>query len=167
MTINSISGLTALDQTNVVAPSASSTSQAGTSETSAIAGFSVSMSQMGQLMNQLSSLAESDPEQFKKVTAEIAQQLTDAASQQGGPGADVLNKMAARFEKASQSGKAADLTPQANAPHKSGHHSHRHYVDASSATTETQSNSSGMPSPVQTLESIIQSALSGTTASST
>lgn len=120
---------------------------------------SVQMSQMGQLMNQLSTLAQSDPEKFKQVTAQIADKLSDAASQQSGQASDFLNKVADRFKQASQSGKASDLAPQGHpgAHHAGGHHGHRQYVQAADSATNAQTDNKA--TTLQSVENVISSAL--------
>ena len=95
MSINSVSSTSSVYSVQATTFDASSdTASAVTTPTS---GVSVDISKPGQLMSQLSSLAQSDPCQLKSVTASIAQQIQDAASSQSGAAADALNKLADRF----------------------------------------------------------------------
>jgi hypothetical protein len=125
-------------------------------------GVSVDISKPGQLLSSLTSLATSNPDQFKSVTATIAQQLKDAASSQSGSSADFLNKLADRFSNASQSGKASDLTPDAGKAHAHhGHHGGHHHAQASSGSSGAASaTGAGAPESVGSIvEGIISNAL--------
>jgi hypothetical protein len=123
---------------------------------------SVDVSKPGQLMRQLADLAQSDPAKFKAVTAEIAQKLRDAATAQGGPGGAVLNKIADRFDAASQSGKASDLAP---APAAQGHHHHHGgSYNKQGTPAATDDGSTGTESIAETIQGIVAGALNGSTA---
>jgi hypothetical protein len=71
---------------------------------------------MAQMFSKLEDLATSDPDKFKELTAKIAKELKDAAGVTTGKDAEMLNKMADSFEKASESGNADDLRPQGPPP---------------------------------------------------
>jgi len=135
-------------------------------EVAATPGISVQMSPMGGLMNELTSLAQSDPDKFKQVTAQISQQLTDAAAQQSGHAADFLTKMADRFKQASQSGNASDLSPQGHhGPHQAGgHHAHKQYAQADDPTGQSTDPNNSRAAVMKSVEDIISQALQATTA---
>lgn len=156
MDINNVQSLNALYDVSAVTPASAQVGSAGTSgSTSAV---SIDLSKPGKLFSELQSLASSDPAKFKEVTADIASQLKDAASSATGKQADVLNKIADRFETASQSGKASDLAPagdQGQRVHHGGHHHHAQTAAASDQTGSPTSNDSVM----QTLQQIIANAL--------
>jgi len=169
---NDISSISSLYSS---ANTASLTSATGsTASTASLSGagsaVSVDISKPGQLWRQLQALAQSDPSQFKEVTAEIASQLKDAASSQTGNQADFLNNLADRFQTASQSGNFADLVPsqgQAQAQPGAHHHHHHHAqsVDSSSSSAPTStSTSSTTGSMFQLVQKIISQALQGTSA---
>ncbi len=133
---------------------------AATSAGGAASGVSVDISQPGQLLASLKSLASSDPAKFKSVTASIAQQLKDAASAQSGAGADFLNKLADRFSTASQSGNASDLTPDAGKAqgHHHGHGGH-HHAQSATAGASSAAAATGASAPDQ-IGSIVQGIIS-------
>jgi hypothetical protein len=84
----------------------------GTSASSLDASaVSMDLSPMGQMMSKLSSLATSDPDKFKEVTAGIAEKLEAAAKEATGKDAEMLSQMASQFSKASESGDVSDLKP--------------------------------------------------------
>jgi hypothetical protein len=137
-------------------------------------GVSVSISKPGQLFGQLSSLASSDPDKFKTVTANIAQKLKDAASSQDGRRADFLSQLADKFDAASQSGSAAGLAPTPGGRahgHHGGHHHHAQAANGSGSSSDSGGGQDGQPgggaaagqgSPgalAQTVESILSDAL--------
>ena len=107
----SLSDIQAVTSAAATAASTAASSAVATATTSN--GVSVEISKFGQLRSELDSLAQSDPEKFKAVTADIAQKLKDAAGNETGGKANFLNKLADRFNSASQSGNAADLSPAA------------------------------------------------------
>lgn len=90
--------------------SSSAASSAGTSSTGS--SDSASLSGPGELFQELQSLSTSNPTEFKKITAEISQELQKAASSSIGSGdSNFLSQMASNFAKASQSGNFSDLFP--------------------------------------------------------
>jgi hypothetical protein len=87
-------------------------SNATTGSSSAATGDSSSVSDPGKLFSELEKLSKSNPTEFKKITAEIADQLKTAASNTTDANqASFLNQLANSFETASQSGKFSDLFP--------------------------------------------------------
>ncbi|HXI57729.1 MAG TPA: hypothetical protein VNO55_16805 [Polyangia bacterium] len=171
MSISSISSNDPIGGVTAVSPQVAPVATVDPS--SATAGVSVSISKPGQLFGQLSSLASSDPEKFKTVTADIAQKLKDAASSQDGRRADFLNQLADKFDAASQSGSAAGLAPTPGGRahgHHGGHHHHAQATNGSSGggggSQEGHAGSAagGQGSPgalAQTVESILSDALNG------
>jgi hypothetical protein len=166
MSINSVSSIsTLLDIQSVSTPSPSPAS--ATDASAATSGVNVDISKPGQLMSELTALAQSDPTKFKSVTADIAKQLQDAASSQSGSSASFLDKLADKFSAASQSGSAADLAPsgKAHGHHHGGGGHHRVHASASDGSTAAP-GAGPNDSVAQLVQGIISSAL-GTTSTST
>jgi hypothetical protein len=106
--------------------SSSTGSSSSTSSTSSdvASSDSSSLSTVGQLFKELEALSKSDPTEFKKATAQIAEQLQSAAKNSSDPGqAHFLDQMAANFTKASQSGNFSDLFPSKSQDAASGSNS--------------------------------------------
>jgi hypothetical protein len=102
----------------------SSSSTSSTSSGYATSDDSSSLSPIGQLFKELEALSKSDPTEFKKATAQIAEQLQSAAKNSSDPGqANFLDQMAANFTKASQSGNFSDLFPSRSQDSASGSNS--------------------------------------------
>jgi hypothetical protein len=164
MSISSISSSSSSSLVQAVAPP--SVQSPGATDATAAGGVTVDISKPGQLFSDLSSLAQSDPDKFKSVTADIAQKLKDAAAGESGGKADFLNKLADRFSAASQSGSAADLTPNAGQARGAGHHHHGgssgHRAHAAGA-----GGGDADGSLAQTIQGIISGALDSTTAVAT
>jgi hypothetical protein len=157
---NVSSSMSTWDIQSLTSPTSSQT-PAATDASSASGGVTVDISKPGQLMSELTSLAQSDPAQFKTVTADIASQLKDAASQSSGPQADFLNKLADKFSSASQSGSASDLAPSAGKAH--GHHGGGHHRAHGGAGGAGQAGLAGLDqadSVEQQVQGIISTALS-------
>jgi hypothetical protein len=159
MAISSITSSSSTTDIQGVTPSAISPTNALASADAAN-GVNVDISKPGQLFSQLSSLAQNDPDQFKAVSADIAQKLKDAAGSASGGQADFLNKIADRFQSASQSGNVSDLAPPnaGKARHHGGHHGGGHHGGSTGG--------GGGGSAGQTIEGIISSALSAASSSS-
>jgi hypothetical protein len=87
---------------------------------------SSSLSGPAELFMKLEALSKSDPAKFKQATQEISEKLTEEANSATDPGAKaMLTDLAAKFQKASQTGDASVLKPPqgpppAGAPSKSG-----------------------------------------------
>ena len=111
MTINSLSSSSAISQIAAYGTfnGSSRISQAGVQQDSS------QVSDFGKLMKQLESLQQSDPEKFKKTTAQIADKLEAAAKEAANSGdsrqASALNDMASKFKTASETGEMPDLRP--------------------------------------------------------
>ena len=70
-----------------------------------------SISKAAERMHELAQLAESDPEQFKAVTAEVAEKLTAIAEESTGMKAEMLSSIAGKFQEASETGSMEALRP--------------------------------------------------------
>ena len=152
---SSINGITPLN------PQTTPTTASGSTDD--VAGVSVDISKPGQLFSQLSSLATSDPDKFKTVTADIAQKLKDAAGSKTGKQADFLNQLADKFSAASQSGSASDLPAPRAHGHHGGHHHHAQAANGASSSTGQSGSATGGPGDLfQSIDSIISGALEGT-----
>lgn len=124
-------------------------------------GVNVDISKPGQLMAELADLAKTDPEKFKTVTAQIAQQLKTAAGSASGGSAAMLGKIADRFSAAAQSGNASDLAPPDSGRAQKHHGGHHHHAEGG-VTSATGGTGGAQPNPVsETVQSIISAALQG------
>jgi len=160
MSISNISSLFSAQGIQSTTPGAQSPS--GVDSTTPAPGVAVDISKPGQLFSELSSLAQSDPDKFKSVAADIAKQLKDAASQAGGPDATFLNKLADRFTAASQSGNVADLKPdsaQGAGHHRGGHGGHHRVHDGGSAEQFGAPGTGPNDGIASTVQNIISNAL--------
>ncbi len=101
-----------------------------------------SVSDPGMLFSQLQGLSQQNPAEFKKITAQLAQQLQAASgSTAGGASAasaqsNLLSQMARNFQHASQTGSFSDLfthTAQATSTAASGN-PHNQYAASSGAS---------------------------------
>jgi hypothetical protein len=99
-----VSDRTAPDQQPYSIGSAPVTEDAYTSVTIA---FSPAALIYGKLQN----LSESDPSQFKKVTAEVANALKDAAKDAGSSDSKQYKELSKEFSAAAKSGKMSSLSP--------------------------------------------------------
>ncbi len=79
---------------------------------------SAKVSEMGQMMSKLQSLATGNPDEFKTLTSSIADKLTVAAQQASGDEATRLSDLAKKFQAASDSGTTDALQPSRPAPHQ-------------------------------------------------
>lgn len=139
MNISSISSVT---PTTSIAPTSATVSSATSDPTDDGAAASTQLSTMGQLMSQLQSLQQSDPDQAKTVLAKIGSDL-----QATNP------DLASKFTQASQTGDLSALQPKGG--HHGGHHHH------GSASTQAASYDQSAD-PMAQIESVISSALQGT-----
>jgi hypothetical protein len=102
-------------QSNSLASLLSATSgDSSTGTTSASSSSdSSSVSNPGKLFSELEQLSKQNPAEFKKITAEIAQQLQNAAKNTTDSSeASALSQLAANFAAASKSGNFSDLFPK-------------------------------------------------------
>lgn len=143
-------------------PSAVSQAAGHANASSPTAGVTVDISRPGQLLDALKELAESDPDKFKSVTAEIAKNLKDAAAaSQSGSAAQILNKLADRFSSASQSGNASDLTPspQQGQVHHHGHRGHHRAQEAGAVGAAGPTGAGSSDSVGSIVQGIVATAL--------
>ena len=104
------------------------------------------VSNPGLLFSQLQGLSQQNPTEFKKITAQVAQQLQAASAASAGstsaasPQNSVLNQMASNFQHASQTGSFSDLfthSPQNTQPATTtlaSGQSAQHYADSAAAS---------------------------------
>ena len=131
------------------------TAQTGSS-TSADSNGTADLSQIGQFFSKLESLAQTSPDQFKQLTAQISSELSSAAQQATGGVQQFLQNLADKFQTASQTGSTASLQPtqdsaQATGGAQGAHHHHHHHhgyssSDGSSGSTDLLSALSGSSS---------------------
>lgn len=106
---------------------------------------STSVSDPGKLFAELKELSQSNPTEFKKITAEIAQQLQSAAKSSTDPTeSSLLSEMASNFTTASESGKFSDLFPKQS---------------AQSGTSQAYGNGTATPAKDDTVSQIFSNAL--------
>ncbi|WP_243311336.1 hypothetical protein [Fundidesulfovibrio agrisoli] len=105
----SIYGIQDIDQ--------SQSSQTTTSSSTTSESDKTSFSKMGQMMSQLFSLQSSDPDKFKEVAQEIADDLAKQASSATSTGqATMYSDLSAKFSEAAQTGSMDSLKPQGPPP---------------------------------------------------
>jgi|WetSurMetagenome_2_1015567.scaffolds.fasta_scaffold368726_1 hypothetical protein len=93
-------------------------------------------SRLAQMLAKLDNLAKSDPRKFAVVTAEIAAQLAAVAKGTSGNAPGLVDRLAAQFTAASQSGDVSSLEPPQ--PSKRG------YDQSSAAAMTAAAGSSGV-----------------------
>jgi hypothetical protein len=116
----------------------------------------VNLSQAAQFFSKLQDLSQSNPAQFKQLTAQISSQLQADAQKATGSAQTFLTNLANQFQTASQTGSAASLQPpqgQTGSHHGHGHHhsSGQAAYDASTQVTDAQTTANGA------IQSIFQS----------
>jgi hypothetical protein len=80
----------------------------------------------GQLFSGLSQLSQQDPERFKEVAQQIAEELSTAAESSTGRASDLAQRLADRFGQAAETGDMSAL--QGNGERGGvGHHPHHHH----------------------------------------
>lgn len=103
------------------------------------------------MMQKLSDLQSSDPEKFKEVAQDISDKLSEAAKNStDSKAASLYTSMAEKFASAAQSGDMSSLTPP-EAPAAAG-------AQGQAAMKYAQASGTN---PMETLDSVISSALSG------
>ena len=145
MNVSSLSSLSSVSPIDLTSTTSSS-SVTGPTDSSTPSDFA-------KLMKELSDLQKSDPNKFKKVADEIAQKLKDAASSATGGQADFMNRLASKFEQASQSGDMSALQPPAASGQHHGHH-HVHKYAAQQGTDPASAPQQGVD-----IAQIIQSSI--------
>jgi len=132
---------------------ASTTGATATTGTGSGAGSaSTSVSDKAKLLQQLQPLSQSNPAEFKQVTADIATQLQAQAKQEGGQQGQALSNLASKFQQASQTGSLSALHPK-------HHHHHGGGASAASKASDAYQQSSGQGASSQ-ISSIISQVLS-------
>jgi hypothetical protein len=105
---------------------------------------STQLSPLAQILTTLQQLQQSNPAEYKQVTAQIATNLTSAAATAQAEGnttaATQLNQLATDFTNASQSGQLPNIQDLAQAV--GGHHHHHHHAQAAASDSDTSSSSS-------------------------
>ena len=105
---------------------------------------STQLSPLAQILTTLQQLQQSNPTEYKQVTAQIATNLTSAAATAQADGnttaATQLNQLATDFTNASQSGQLPNIQDLAQAV--GGHHHHHHHAQAAASDSDTSSSSS-------------------------
>jgi hypothetical protein len=148
--------------TNTTAPSNTSVSSPVTTSDS------TRLSPFAQLASVLQQLQQSNPTEYKQVTAQIATNLQSAAqaaqSQGNSTAATQLGQLATDFTNASQTGQLPNLQDLAEAVSGGsggGHHHHHHAEgsssDSSSAGSSATASSSSAGSPGQALSQLLSS----------
>jgi hypothetical protein len=135
----SLNQLLELVGTSGVSGTSAPTSTSSTASTSTTAGSdSASLSDPGKLFQELDALSQSNPTEFKKITAELSQELQKAASSSSDSGqSNFLTEMASNFEKASQSGNFSDLFPSGS----------QQQAGSTTGSSNSTSSTSAPPSP--------------------
>jgi hypothetical protein len=102
-----------------------------------------SVSDPGMLFSQLQGLSQQNPAEFKKITAQLAQQLQAASASTAGsasaasPQSSLFSQMASNFQHASQTGSFSDLfthTAQTASSSAASGNAHSQYAAANGAS---------------------------------
>jgi hypothetical protein len=105
---------------------------------------STQLSPLAQILTTLQQLQQSNPAEYKQVTAQIATNLTSAAATAQAEGnttaATQLNQLATDFTNASESGQLPNIQDLAQGV--GGHHHHHHHAQAAASDSDTSSSSS-------------------------
>ena len=144
MSISSVSSLTPTSTTSPIA-SVQSTSSTDPTDSGTAVAASTNLSTMGQLMSQLQSLGQTDPDKAKTVLAKIGSDL-----QATNPA------LASKFTQASQTGDLSAVQPKG-----AGGHHHLHHVGGGSPSTQASAYDQSSD-PMSEIDSVISSALQGT-----
>jgi hypothetical protein len=146
-------GLTANETSNSTGSVVASTSTQQTDSTQ--------LSPLAQILETLQQLQQSNPTEYKQVTAQIATNLTSAATTAQADGnttaATQLNQLATDFTNASQSGQLPNIQDLAQAV--GGHHHHHHHAQAASSDSDTSSSATSSTTDSNTAASQITSEL--------
>jgi hypothetical protein len=125
---------------------------------------SVDLSEAAQLFSKLQDLSQTNPTQFKQLTAQISSQLQTAAQSATGSAQSFLSNLSTEFNSASQTGNTAALHPAQNAGGGHGHHRHHSDSTASAAqaayqqASQSADSSSSVASVLQTIYREVESA---------
>jgi hypothetical protein len=172
MIINPLSSL----QSTMFQPLSNSTAAGNTNSVSSAATLQDStsdISPMAMFLSNLQQMQQQNPGQFKQITANIADQLQQAAknaqSQGNSAWANQLNQLASQFQTASTTGQmpAVQSLQQAG---MSGHHhhgGHHHSTQASQTDLSSLFQTQNTNTNSQDLASIFTSAMAGSTSQTT
>lgn len=144
--IDRVSSMSEATSTSAIRPASAQSTSAPTAVSSAN-GDSVQVSKLGELMGQLKSLAETDPDRAKKVLTKISGGIAQEAQKTGD---GKLAELAKMFGDAAQAGDMSHLEP------KRREHPHGG-PPPSAANAYAKANAN----PMQTVEAIISAALQG------
>ncbi|WP_300163546.1 hypothetical protein [Solidesulfovibrio sp.] len=159
VSLNYSSSTTLSTLTGSSTSSTSSTSDSDSSTQLTVSGDDKNFSKGAEMMQKLSDLASSDPEKFKAAAQKISDSLSEAASNSSDSNeAKMYSEMADKFSEAAQSGDMSSLTPP-KAP--SGGNAQASAAQAYGNAAQQASGSN----PMEKMDSIISSALSGVGAS--
>ena len=147
--VNSTSSIYDIDPTAQADQTSSLSNLSGDASSSQVSG-------PGRWMSELQNLEKSDPDKFKQVTSEIAEKLRREASGATGTQATFLNKLADRFDQASQSGDMSSLQPPSGV---SGHHGHHHHVQKYAAQQQSAGTDANGAQQHVDIAQIIESSL--------
>ena len=146
-------GLTANETSNSTGSVVASTSTQQTDSTQ--------LSPLAQILETLQQLQQSNPTEYKQVTAQIATNLTSAAATAQADGnttaATQLNQLATDFTNASQSGQLPNIQDLAQAV--GGHHHHHHHAQAAASDSDTSSSATSSTTDSSTTASQLTSEL--------
>jgi hypothetical protein len=116
------------------------TAQSGSASQSALQPDNTQLSPFAQVATELQQLQQSNPTEYKQVTAQIATNLQSAAQSATASGntaaATQLNQLATDFQNASTSGQLPNFQDLAQAA-TSGHHHHGHHSHGSPASSDS------------------------------
>ncbi len=118
------------------------------------------LSPFSQMMNTLQQMQQSNPAEFKQVTAQIASSFETAAKTAAADGntsaANQLNALATVFTNASTSGQPLNMQSVAKAMGGGGHH-HHHHGGGGESSSSSSSSSTAAASPLGQLQAALQS----------
>jgi hypothetical protein len=136
--------LSRLQNAGLTANETSNSTGSVVASTSTQQSDSTQLSPLAQILTTLQQLQQSNPTEYKQVTAQIATNLTSAAATAQAEGnttaATQLNQLATDFTNASQSGQLPNIQDLAQAV--GGHHHHHHHAQAAASDSDTSSSSS-------------------------
>jgi len=115
----------------------------------------VDLSQAAQLFSKLQDISQTNPAQFKQLTAQISTQLQAEAQKATGSAETFLSNLASQFNNASQTGSASDLQPQQTQT-GSHHHGHHHHSSSQAAYELSNQTSDAQSTATGAVQSIFQ-----------
>jgi hypothetical protein len=112
----------------------------------------VDLSQAAQVFSKLQNLSQSNPTQFKQLTAKISSQLQTEAQSATGSASTFLSDLANQFQTASQTGNTSSLQPQTASP--GGHHHGHHHAAGQAAYSALNQTADAQATPQSILQSV-------------